>query len=194
MFAPIRTNRSADFFPSFLYASFHPNTFLIPSSAMSFAPSLRLCARRVAASPAIRPRFTFTAARKLHNVPPRQDKPGKYAQTDPQIEVEYPEDHELPSSEPVSGAGGQYVKPTLPTFTLDGHVGIVTGGARGLGLVMGQGMVFSGSNLALVDMNSKSLYLSQQKDNSNTISEEEAEKQTSLIIEEFKKENPRARR
>jgi NAD(P)-dependent dehydrogenase (short-subunit alcohol dehydrogenase family) len=46
------------------------------------------------------------------------------------------------------------VKPTLPTFSLDGHVGIVTGGARGLGLVMGQGMVFSGSNLALVDMNS----------------------------------------
>lgn len=125
---------------------------------MSFAPALRLCARRVAAPAVLRPSFTFTAARKLHNVPPRQDKPGKYAQTDPQIEVEYPEDHELPSSEPVPGTGGQYVKPTLPTFSLDGHVGIVTGGARGLGLVMGQGMVFSGSNLALVDMNSKWLH------------------------------------
>ena len=122
---------------------------------MSFAPALRLCARRAAAPSVLRPTFTLPAMRKLHNFPPRQDKPGKYAQTDPQIEVEYPEDHELPSSEPVSGTGGQYVKPTLPTFTLDGHVGIVTGGARGLGLVMGQGMVFSGSNLALVDMNSK---------------------------------------
>lgn len=122
---------------------------------MSFVPVLRHCARRAAPS-VLRPTFTVAAAaaRKIHNVPPRQDKPGKYAQTDPGIEVEYPEDHELPRSEPVLGTGGQYVKPTLPTFSLDGHVGIVTGGARGLGLVMGQGMVFSGSNLALVDMNS----------------------------------------
>jgi NAD(P)-dependent dehydrogenase (short-subunit alcohol dehydrogenase family) len=54
------------------------------------------------------------------------------------------------------------VKPTLPTFSLDGHVGIVTGGARGLGLVMGQGMVFSGSHLALVDMNSKCISYDQR--------------------------------
>lgn len=31
----------------------------------------------------------------------------------------------------------------------------MTGGARGLGLVMAQGMVSSGANVALVDMNSK---------------------------------------
>ncbi|KAF4994357.1 hypothetical protein FGRMN_5865 [Fusarium graminum] len=144
---------------------------------MPLASALRLSVRRVTAPAVLRPSFAFASARRIHNFPPRQDKPGKYAQTDPQIEVEYPEDHELPSSEPVAGTGGQYVKPTLPTFSLDGHVGIVTGGARGLGLVMGQGMVFSGSNLALVDMN-----------------KEEAEKQTSLLIEAFKKENPRARR
>ncbi|KAM0217192.1 hypothetical protein ACHAQI_002059 [Fusarium lateritium] len=144
---------------------------------MAFPPTLRLCARRIAVPAVLRPSLAFPAARKIHNFPARRDKPGNYAQTDPQIEVEYPEDHELPSSEPVAGTGGQYVRPTLPTFSLDGHVGIVTGGARGLGLVMGQGMVFSGSNLALVDMN-----------------KEEAEKQTSLLIEAFKKENPRARR
>ena len=51
---------------------------------------------------------------------------------------------------------GQYVKPTLASFSLDGNVGLVTGGARGLGLVIGQGMVYSGSDLALVDMNSES--------------------------------------
>ncbi|KAF7544913.1 hypothetical protein G7046_g9678 [Stylonectria norvegica] len=42
---------------------------------------------------------------------------------------------------------------------------------------MGQGMVFSGSDLALVDMN-----------------KEEAEKQTKLLVEAFKKENPQAQR
>ncbi|KAL6409408.1 gluconate 5-dehydrogenase [Ilyonectria robusta] len=113
----------------------------------------------------------------LHNGPPRQDKPGSYSRTDPGVELEHPAEHELPSSKPVAGTGGQYVKPTLGSFSLDNNVGIVTGGARGLGLVIGQGMVFSGSNLALVDMN-----------------KEEAEKQTGLLIEAFKKENPRAER
>lgn len=47
------------------------------------------------------------------------------------------------------------MKPTLPSFSLDGRVGVVTGGARGLGLVMAQGMVFSGADVALVDMNSR---------------------------------------
>lgn len=113
------------------------------------APTLRNLARR---APAFKPLVTLS--RNLHNVPPRRDKPGSYSRTDPQVEVEYPEDHELPSSKPVLGTGGQYVKPTLASFSLDNNVGVVTGGARGLGLVIGQGMVFSGSDLALVDMNS----------------------------------------
>ena len=46
------------------------------------------------------------------------------------------------------------MKRTLDTFSLEGRVGIVTGGARGLGLVMGQAMVDSGANLAIVDLNS----------------------------------------
>lgn len=83
---------------------------------------------------------------------------GTFARTDDSITVEYPEDHELPSSGPVAGAGraGLQVYPTLATFSLQGNVGVVTGGARGLGLVMGQGMVVSGADLAIVDMNSKS--------------------------------------
>lgn len=82
---------------------------------------------------------------------------GTFARTDDSITVEYPEDHELPSSGPVVGAGraGLQIYPTLATFSLQGNVGVVTGGARGLGLVMGQGMVVSGADLAIVDMNSK---------------------------------------
>jgi NAD(P)-dependent dehydrogenase (short-subunit alcohol dehydrogenase family) len=119
----------------------------------------------------------LAAARKLHTVPPRQDKPGSHSRTDSDVEIEHPAEHELPSSKPVIGTGGQYVKPTLASFSLDGNVGVVTGGARGLGLVIGQGMVYSGSDLALVDMN-----------------KEEAEKQTKLLVDAFIKENPNAER
>lgn len=144
----------------------------------SFALTLRHAARRAAISAptaTLRPSFAL-AARNLHRMPPRQDKPGSYSRTDKDIEVEYPEDHELPSSKPVP-AGGQYVKPTLGTFTLDRRVGLVTGGARGLGLVIAQGMVYSGADVALVDMN-----------------KDEAEKQTKLLIDAFVKENPNAER
>lgn len=144
----------------------------------SFAPTLRHAARRAALSApsaTLRPSFTLVA-RNLHRIPPRQDKPGSYSRTDKDIEVEYPEEHELPSSKPVP-AGGQYVKPTLGTFTLDQRVGLVTGGARGLGLVIAQGMVYSGADVALVDMN-----------------KDEAEKQTKLLIDAFVKENPNAER
>lgn len=37
---------------------------------------------------------------------------------------------------------------------------MVTGGARGLGLVMGQGMVVSGADLAIVDLNSEFCHFS----------------------------------
>lgn len=83
---------------------------------------------------------------------------GSYARTDNSITVEYPSDGSLPPSQPVSGAGraGANVFPTLASFSLQGKVGVVTGGARGLGLVMGQGMVISGADLAIVDLNSMS--------------------------------------
>ena len=38
-------------------------------------------------------------------------------------------------------------------FSLDGKVAVVTGGARGLGLVMAQGLMTSGAQVALVDLN-----------------------------------------
>ncbi|KAK4130166.1 NAD(P)-binding protein [Trichocladium antarcticum] len=104
---------------------------------------------------------------------------GAFARTDESITVEYPPEEQLPSSEPVAGAGraGANVFPTLATFSLQGKVGVVTGGARGLGLVMGQGMVISGADLALVDLN-----------------KEEAARQAQSIVETFRKENPDAKR
>ncbi|XXH02721.1 Suppressor of the cold-sensitive snRNP biogenesis mutant brr1-1 [Hypoxylon texense] len=110
---------------------------------------------------------------KKHPAPP----PGAFARTDDSITVEYPEEDKLPSSTPVQGRGGFHMKRTLASFSLEGRVGVVTGGARGLGLVMGQGMVISGANLAIVDMN-----------------KEEAERQAVELVEMFRKENPGATR
>ena len=44
---------------------------------------------------------------------------------------------------------------TLASFSLDGRVAVVTGGARGLGLVMSQALIVSGADVAIVDLNSK---------------------------------------
>ena len=79
---------------------------------------------------------------------------GSASRTDRDIVVEYPPEEEFPSV-PLRGRGGvQYVR-TLPTFSLEGRTAVVTGGARGLGLVMGQALVSSGADLAIVDLNSK---------------------------------------
>ncbi len=109
------------------------------------------------------------AARAFHASPVRSDSSknkaavneagaaaGQFARTEGSITVQYPKEGELPPSKPVEGAGraGAHVFPTLATFSLQGKVGVVTGGARGLGLVMGQGMVISGADLAIVDLNS----------------------------------------
>ncbi len=79
---------------------------------------------------------------------------GSFARTDSSVQVDYPEEGELPSSTPVQGRGGLHFKRTLASFSLEGKVGVVTGGARGLGLVMSQAMVISGADVAIVDLNS----------------------------------------
>ena len=52
--------------------------------------------------------------------------------------------------------GYHFEQPTLSTFSLAGSVCVVTGGAQGLGLVMSRALVFSGAEVAIVDLNSKS--------------------------------------
>ena len=79
---------------------------------------------------------------------------GSASRTDNQIQIDYPPDHEMPSSAPVQGRGGFHLKRTLPSFSLENRVAVITGGARGLGLVMGQAIVESGADLAIVDLNS----------------------------------------
>jgi hypothetical protein len=83
---------------------------------------------------------------------------GSASRTDREIVIEYPDDEaELaPHERPLRGRGGVHFVRTLPTFSLEGRTAVVTGGARGLGLVMGQALVSSGSDLAIVDLNSKS--------------------------------------
>lgn len=78
---------------------------------------------------------------------------GAASRTDDSIRYEHPDDEsELPSSKPVQGRGKNLR--TLASFSLEDKVGVVTGGARGLGLVMSQAMVVSGADVAIVDMNS----------------------------------------
>ncbi|KAL2443833.1 D-arabinitol 2-dehydrogenase [ribulose-forming] [Exophiala dermatitidis] len=100
---------------------------------------------------------------------------GAASRTDKDIVVEYPEDESAlaPHQRPLQGRGGVHFVRTLPTFSLEGRTAIVTGGARGLGLVMGQALVSSGADLAIVDLN-----------------KEEGEKQAKELVEMFRRENP----
>lgn len=82
------------------------------------------------------------------------DQEGQFARTDESVQIEYPPDSEIPEQPIVQGRGGMHFKRTLASFSLENKVSMVTGGARGLGLVMGQGLVASGSDLAIVDLNS----------------------------------------
>lgn len=98
---------------------------------------------------------------------------GQYARTQDNIRVEYPEEEDLPRSQPVQGRGGVHDKRTLASFSLEGRVAVVTGGARGLGFVMAQALVTSGADVAIVDMNRDEGQLSAQG-----------------LIDTFKAENP----
>ncbi|TKA67252.1 hypothetical protein B0A49_06448 [Cryomyces minteri] len=98
---------------------------------------------------------------------------GQFARTDESVRVEYPEEADLPRSQPVQGRGGSHHKRTLATFSLEDRVAVVTGGARGLGLVMSQAMVLSGADVAIVDLN-----------------KEEATRQAEQLMQSFRDENP----
>lgn len=82
------------------------------------------------------------------------EQEGKFARTDDSLQIEYPDDENMPRSPVVQGRGGMHFKRTLALFSLENKVSLVTGGARGLGLVMAQSLVASGSDLAIVDLNS----------------------------------------
>lgn len=81
---------------------------------------------------------------------------GQFARTDSRVSFEHPEETHYPKSSVVQGRGGSHDMRTLASFSMEGKVGVVTGGARGLGLVMTQALVISGADVAIVDMNSES--------------------------------------
>lgn len=83
------------------------------------------------------------------------DHEGQFARTDSSVQFEHPEEQHYPKSSVIQGRGGEHNQRTLASFSLEGKVGVVTGGARGLGLVMTQAMVISGADVAIVDMNSE---------------------------------------
>ncbi|MCJ1354395.1 MAG: hypothetical protein MMC33_004383 [Icmadophila ericetorum] len=123
---------------------------------------------------------SLTSTSKLHKDKRGRGKDetsheGSFARTNNQISVEYPAEKDLPRSVPVQGRGGQHFKRTLASFSLEGNVGVVTGGARGLGLVMSQAMVLSGADVAVVDLN-----------------QEEGTRQAQLLMKHFIDENPGA--
>lgn len=82
------------------------------------------------------------------------EQEGSFARTDESVKIEYPDDENYPPSPVVQGRGGTHFKRTLAQFSLENKVSLVTGGARGLGLVMAQSLIASGSDVAIVDLNS----------------------------------------
>ncbi|MCJ1263985.1 hypothetical protein MMC22_003856 [Lobaria immixta] len=100
---------------------------------------------------------------------------GSFSRTDNTVSFVHPEEHEMPRSSPVQGRGGLHFKRTLASFSLEGRVGVVTGGARGLGLVMSQALVISGADVAIVDLN-----------------KDEGARQAKLLMDNFLAENPGA--
>lgn len=143
----------------------------ITASFKMFGPQVfRQVARaaRPAQLQAVRPVVASVGARTFASTSKKMDKieddehDGKFARTDDSVQIKHPEEHEMPKSAIVQGRGGMHFKRTLATFSLDGKTAVVTGGARGLGLVMGQAIVESGGSLAIVDLNSEYIRLHQR--------------------------------
>jgi D-arabinitol 2-dehydrogenase len=119
--------------------------------------------RAVYSSPYIRPGYLRSISRyysSKHDSSSNADPTaasgsheGQFARTSPNVRFDYPPQSAKVESTPVRGHGGKHFKPTLASFSLEGKTAVVTGGARGLGLVMAQGLMTSGADIALVDLN-----------------------------------------
>jgi D-arabinitol 2-dehydrogenase len=121
---------------------------------------LRHCLRRsiiprTPFRPAILPPFRSTHYKASPSDEARSSsKSAQAARTDKTHAFKYPDGDVQASGHPISGTRR---KPTLASFSLEGKTAVVTGGARGLGLVMAQGMLMSGADIALVDLNGRLL-------------------------------------
>ena len=110
----------------------HPHPLSTPIERNTMFRSTPLLLRRVRALP--RPSSAATlrpTARSISTTHSLQKddgetKPGQFARTDPSITVEYPAEKDTPSSKPPWRYGQ-----TLKSFSLEGKVAVVTGGAGG---------------------------------------------------------------
>ncbi len=100
------------------------------------------------------------------------DHEGKFARTEDGFVVQYPKSGDLPTSQLEQGKGGFHAKRTLSTFSMEGRTAVVTGAARGLGLVMAQALVYSGADVAIVDLN-----------------QEEAQRSAETLMASYKEDN-----
>jgi D-arabinitol 2-dehydrogenase len=133
-------------------SSYTPNSRHIILKPQRSARWLSSSAKRAEAGSKDDPyRTSSTAAKRTE----KHAHEGSFSRTDNQVSFEYPDEQDFPRSQIVQGRGGPHLKRTLPSFSLEGKVAVVTGGARGLGLVMGQALVTSGADLAIVDLNSE---------------------------------------
>lgn len=132
-----------------------------PTGAPAFAAATRISRRTFHRSTAVLDKQDDSKIEDNHDHYSTAGKPGyhedegKFSRTDNRISIEHPDEHNYPRSKPVQGRGGFHFKRTLASFSLEDRVGVVTGGARGLGLVMSQALVISGCDVAIVDLNSK---------------------------------------
>lgn len=95
----------------------------------------------------------FAKGKKDTESPGASISEGQFARTDESVKISYPPESEIPAQPVPQGRGGMHYKRTLAQFSLEDKVSLVTGGAQGLGLVMAQALVASGSDLAIVDLN-----------------------------------------
>lgn len=130
-----------------------------PSVRAAVRPALAINTRSLSTTPA---RLEDDPKKRLTTEAPQGASgthEGAFARTDDNLVIEHPTDEEMPRSPVVQGRGGMHFKRTLASFSLENKVSVVTGGARGLGLVMGQALIASGSDLAIVDLNSMFCFL-----------------------------------
>ena len=118
------------------------------------------------------------------------DHHGSFSRTDNTVFIEHPDEANYPRERPYDGHGGMHFKRTLQSFTLDDKVAVVTGGARGLGLVMSQACLLSGANVAIVDLNSKYLGKACNWSWLTVGLEDEGERQAKAMVDHFMAENP----
>jgi D-arabinitol 2-dehydrogenase len=112
---------------------------------------MRLLTRPLASRHAI---AAFPSRRPFRRLPALANPSSPSPRTDPTVRQRYPSPATALHDPSDASGTSSHPRRALPSFSLEGRSVVVTGAARGLGLVMGRGIVDSGADLAIVDLNS----------------------------------------